>query len=75
VAFGHPLFKGVVEVKLRERLEKAAFDRDLRRAQKRFLIVAAKAERMRMPKKEKRSLLKLMLRAAGYKRIRLMERD
>lgn len=58
-----------------QKLEAIAFKRDLKRAQKAFAQVSAKADRARMPKKEKRSLLKLMVRAAGYKKIRIKERD
>lgn len=58
---------------LYEKLERIAFKRELKRAQKHFARVAAKADRMRMPKKAKRSLFKTMLRAAGYKKIRIKE--
>lgn len=59
---------------IRERLERAAFNRELKRAQKTFAKVTRKAEALRIPKKESRSMVKLILRAAGYKGIRLKER-
>ena len=59
---------------IRSRLEKAAFERDLKRAKKEFAKVTARAEKMRMPKTDRRGLWKLMLRAAGFKKIRLLER-
>lgn len=60
---------------IREKLEKIIFERELRHAQKRFKKVSEKADRMRMTKREKRTLLKLMFRAAGYKKIRIKELD
>ena len=62
-------------MKIRERLERAAFKRDLARAQKTFAKVTKKAESLRIPKKESRSMIKLILRAAGFKKIRLKERN
>ena len=58
-----------------ERLDQIAFNRELRIARKRFRRVCEKADRLRMPKKEKRSLMKSFLRAAGYKKLRIKERD
>lgn len=59
---------------LREKLEGWVFQRDLKHAKKAFEKVAKKADELRMPKKEKRGLFKLMLRAAGYRKIRIKER-
>lgn len=62
-------------MKIRAWLEKRAFDNDLKRARKAFQKVTRKAEALRLPKKEKRSLVKTILRASGWKKIRIMERD
>ena len=62
-------------MKIRAWLEKRAFENDLKRARKAFQKVTRKAEALRMGKKEKRSLFKTLIRACGYKKIRIMERD
>lgn len=58
----------------KEKLEQRAFDRDLARAKKIFRRVAEKSDKRRMPKKERRSMMKTIIRAAGFRRIRIREK-
>ena len=59
---------------LKERLGRWALERETKRAQKHFAKVAAIAWKLRMPKKERRAIVKTILRGAGWKKIRIKER-
>ena len=74
VADGDPEGRGEA-VSLREILDRIVFERDTRRAIRYFRKVSDRADKLRMPAKQKRSLFKSFLRAAGFKKIRIKERD
>jgi hypothetical protein len=61
-------------MKIKERLEKWVFDRDLRLCRKRFEKIRRSSIYNNPPKRERRGLIKELIRAAGYKNIRIKER-
>lgn len=60
---------------IRERLDKWIFERDLRLAKKRFERIRRSSVYNSDPRLKRRGYIKEILRAAGFKRIRMIEKS
>ena len=62
-------------ISVKRKFRELQFRRSLRTAAKKFRAVSEKAERLRIGKKNRRELIKELIRAAGYGSIRIKESD
>lgn len=62
-------------ISVKAKFREFQFRRSLRTAAKKFRAVSEKAERLRMGKKNRREMIKELIRAAGYGSIRIKESD